>query len=345
MAMHTGTEPGKRVRADPARVEGSPTNNTNTPETVAPTTDNNKTESRFHIRIEIHGHEFNALIDTGATHSYLGAEVIQILHNTDTPIDDTPDRTATMGNGTQVTIEGAVTLPIRLGNITKKINFGLIPNLGSQGIIGNSGLMRFGIQINYGENTWSLIDDPQTHYHMQARPQELPTPLKEYIQIHQTRKIQHQSTQTHTKQAKAAEKLEATKQQTHPKTTERHENKKKNNHKTKTTNPNTTQHEYTTGKHSPKRQPTEHTNHKSKNHTHKRTHNRRHTNGRRNRTTDMRRNTRTHTITTHTTTDDNTAENLNTTRPTRPNTPNQTQNRHTRTRTHKTKILYGITKN
>lgn len=237
MAMHTGTEPGKRVRADPARVEGSPTNNTNTPETVAPTTDNNKTESRFHIRIEIHGHEFNALIDTGATHSYLGAEVIQILHNTDTPIDDTPDRTATMGNGTQVTIEGAVTLPIRLGNITKKINFGLIPNLGSQGIIGNSGLMKFGIQINYGENTWSLRDDPQTHYHMQARPQELPTPLKEYIQIHQTRKIQHQSTQTHTKQAKAAEKLEATKQQTHPKTTERHENKKKTTIKQKPLTP------------------------------------------------------------------------------------------------------------
>ncbi|XP_046628273.1 uncharacterized protein LOC124309072 [Neodiprion virginianus] len=109
MAMHTGTEPGKRVRVDPARVEGSPTNNTNTPETVAPTTDNNRTESRFHIRIEIHGHELNALIDTGATHSYLGAEVIQILHNTDTPIDDTPDRTATMGNGTQMTIEGATT--------------------------------------------------------------------------------------------------------------------------------------------------------------------------------------------------------------------------------------------
>ncbi|XP_046590237.1 GATA zinc finger domain-containing protein 14-like [Neodiprion lecontei] len=111
-----GTEPGKRVRVDPARVEGSPTNNTNTPETVAPTTDNNRTKSRFHIRIEIHGHEFNALIDTGATHSYLGAEVIQILHNTDTPIDDTLDRTATMGNGTQVTIERTVTLPIRLEN-------------------------------------------------------------------------------------------------------------------------------------------------------------------------------------------------------------------------------------
>ncbi|XP_046417445.1 uncharacterized protein LOC124178253 [Neodiprion fabricii] len=119
MAMYTGTEPGKRVRVDPARVEGSPTTNTNTSETVAPTTDNNRTESRFHIRIEIHGHEFNALIDTGATHLYLGAEVIQILHNTGTPIDDTPDRTATMGNGTQVTIGGAVTLPIRLEPLTR----------------------------------------------------------------------------------------------------------------------------------------------------------------------------------------------------------------------------------
>ena len=138
-------------------------------------------ETRFHLMTKFENNVYRILVDTGATHSYVGKELLEKILGLNYPISKPTSESLTVANGGTVEIIGQVIIPIIIGKDVKHVSFRLVPKLRSTSILGTDMIKNLKMTLDYDTETWWLPGSPPTRYQMEARAQSLPRPIIESI--------------------------------------------------------------------------------------------------------------------------------------------------------------------
>ena len=134
-------------------------------------------ETRFHLMTKFESNLYRILVNKGATHSYVGKELLEKILSLDYPISKPTSESLTVTNGGTVEIIGQVIIPIIIGKDVKQVFFRLVPKLRSTIILGTDMIKNLKMILDYDTGTWWLPGNPPTRYQMEARPQSLPRPI------------------------------------------------------------------------------------------------------------------------------------------------------------------------
>ena len=138
-------------------------------------------ETRFHLMTKFENNLYRILVDTGATHSYVGKELLEKILSLNYPISKPTSESLTVANEETVEIIEQVIIPIIIGKDIKHVSFRLVPKLRSTSILGTDMIKNLKMTLDYDTGTWWLPARPPTRYQMEARPQSLPRPIIESI--------------------------------------------------------------------------------------------------------------------------------------------------------------------
>ena len=127
---------------------------------------------------------FRILVDRGATHSYVGKELVEKISSLNYPISKPTSQNLMVANGETVEIIGQIVIPIMVGKDVKHVSFRLVPKSKSTSILGTDLIENIKMTLNYDTRTWQLTGSPPTRYHMEARPHSLPKPIIENTTSH-----------------------------------------------------------------------------------------------------------------------------------------------------------------
>ena len=90
----------------------------------------------FHLKIKIENDLFRILVDTGATHSNVGKELMEKILSSNYSIFKPTPQSLMGANGETVEIIGQVVIPIMIGKDVKHVSFRLVSKLKSTSILG-----------------------------------------------------------------------------------------------------------------------------------------------------------------------------------------------------------------
>ena len=93
-------------------------------------------ETRFHSMTKLENNLNRILVDTGATHSYVGKELLEKILSLNYPISGRTSESLTVANERTVEIIGQVIIPIIIGKDVKLVSFRLVPKFRSTSILG-----------------------------------------------------------------------------------------------------------------------------------------------------------------------------------------------------------------
>ena len=113
-------------------------------------------ETRFHSIIKFEYNLFRMLIDTGATHSYVGKELLAKILSSNYLIFKPTSQSLMVANGGNVEIIGQIVIPIMIGKDMKHVSFRLVPKLKSTSILGTDMIKSLKMTLNYDTETWWL---------------------------------------------------------------------------------------------------------------------------------------------------------------------------------------------
>ena len=141
-------------------------------------------EKRFYSMIKFENNLYRILVDTGATHSYVGKEFLEKILSLNYPISKPTSQSLVVTNGESVEIIGQIIISIMIGKDIKHLSFRLVPKLRSTSILGKNMITNLKMTLNYDTGTWWLTDSPPTRYHqMEVRPYFLPRPIIEKVAL------------------------------------------------------------------------------------------------------------------------------------------------------------------
>ena len=138
-------------------------------------------ETRFHLMIKFENNLYKILIDTGATRSYVGKELLEKILRSNYPIAKPTSQNLIVANGEPVEIIGQVVIPIMIGKDIEHMSFRLVPKLRSTSILGTDMIRNLKMTLDYDTGIWWLPVIPPIRYQMEARPQSLPKPIIESV--------------------------------------------------------------------------------------------------------------------------------------------------------------------
>ena len=93
-------------------------------------------ETRFHLMTKFENNLYRILDDTGATHSYVGKELLEKILSLNYPFSKPTSESLTVTNGGTAEMIGQVIIPIIIGKDVKHVSFRLVPKLRSTSILG-----------------------------------------------------------------------------------------------------------------------------------------------------------------------------------------------------------------
>lgn len=105
------------------------------------------TDNRLFLPVQIRGRDFQALVDTGAVHSYINTDTATGLADERNQIRPAQHAQVQLANGTTARTHGAITLGCLIAGIWKPLTFQCLPNLASPIILGMDTLATLGATI------------------------------------------------------------------------------------------------------------------------------------------------------------------------------------------------------
>lgn len=113
-------------------------------------------DNRPHLSVRIYGQSFQALLDTGANMSIIGARGISILDKFHVPLLPFSSSLAvTVADGSPKPISGKVNLPIVIDGVKKNVQFLVVPDITISFILGINFCQTFNISLNFKNSSFS----------------------------------------------------------------------------------------------------------------------------------------------------------------------------------------------
>ena len=115
----------------------------------------------------------NELNETGATHSYVGKELLEKILSLNYPTSKPTFQSLMVANGEMVGIIGQVVIPILIDKDVKQVSFRLVPKLKSTSILGTDMIKNLKMTLNYDTGSWWLPGSSPTCYHIDSLPKAI----------------------------------------------------------------------------------------------------------------------------------------------------------------------------
>ena len=131
--------------------------------------------------IKFENNLYRILVDTGATHSYVGKDLLEKILSLNHPISKPTSQSLIVANGETVEIIGQVMISITIGKKVKHVSFRLVPKLKSTSILGTDIIKNLKMTLDYDTGSWWLPGSPTTRYQIEARPHSLRKPIIESV--------------------------------------------------------------------------------------------------------------------------------------------------------------------
>jgi len=113
-------------------------------------------DSRYSMRLSIGGKMVNALVDSGATRSYIG----KVFEDSLASSCRKSDAMIVTANGTTEPVRGELDIAFRIGYLRRTLAVRLAPTIDYDFILGIDFLRAFGFQIDFGSAKWKIPGQP-----------------------------------------------------------------------------------------------------------------------------------------------------------------------------------------
>ena len=130
-------------------------------------------DTRWYLNVDIRGSQFNALVDSGSTLSYIGRDGLPQMEELGASLVSPLSEFVTLADNSQQKVVGKVELPVRLKGRSSVITFFVLPQLSVPLVLGQDFLSRMGLIIDTAEKTWFYKEDVRKRTHRFNLPQEL----------------------------------------------------------------------------------------------------------------------------------------------------------------------------
>lgn len=120
--------------------------------------------SLLFLDIYIHGHALRALVDTGASCTFLGREAIHLINLLAIPIVDHRSGQVKTATGQIESSSGCVALPIELRGESRVITARFLPSLALPCVLGLDFLRCFAINIDFNTSRWTFAKYPLVEF-------------------------------------------------------------------------------------------------------------------------------------------------------------------------------------
>ncbi|KAJ8930356.1 hypothetical protein NQ314_016853, partial [Rhamnusium bicolor] len=117
-------------------------------------------DNRPHVKVQMFGRTFSALVDTGAVRSYLGDRIKEVCDQLHIAADDVTVPTAQLANGRLATVTRAYRIDFLIGEDSFSECLFHLTNLSSDLVLGMDILSQYRFQINPSAGTMLLNDRP-----------------------------------------------------------------------------------------------------------------------------------------------------------------------------------------
>ncbi|XP_066596240.1 uncharacterized protein [Prorops nasuta] len=122
------------------------------------------TTALLYIQIRVQGHSFLALVDSGASRTFIGKSGLLKISSADVNASTVPPVTIVTANGHRENLSQCYPLQYQIEGRSQVVPTLFFPSLAVPLIFGIDALQQFGIVINYQDRTWSYRDDPSHYY-------------------------------------------------------------------------------------------------------------------------------------------------------------------------------------
>lgn len=119
----------------------------------------NRTESLLFITLRIQGVHLTALVDSGATRSFIGSKGIELIENLNFQVKENNSKVQ-FGNGHVEVVSKEMLLPIQLEEETREISVRVLDNAPFRLIVGLEFLRIIHIVSNFENRSWSFQSRP-----------------------------------------------------------------------------------------------------------------------------------------------------------------------------------------
>lgn len=118
---------------------------------------NKYSDDRPYIDVQIYGHSFLALLDTGASISTIGKDMENFIISLDpTLLDQSVKFRVSVADGTPQEVVGSATLPVHFENQIKSLQFAIIPSITHNIILGSDFCKLFKVKLNFSNFSCNL---------------------------------------------------------------------------------------------------------------------------------------------------------------------------------------------
>lgn len=133
-------------------------------------------DRRFFLNLGFKETTLTALVDTGATNSFLGNYYWTELRHYEIITEPVKAKNVTVANCQCLSIIGKLTIPMKIGNVTKIITFKIVPTLQSKPILGIDMLRKDGVILDFKNDILWLADWPSIKYSMDKKDEKIKKP-------------------------------------------------------------------------------------------------------------------------------------------------------------------------
>lgn len=116
-------------------------------------------DTRLFVELQVCNRVFNALVDTGATRSYVGPHLAAFLEAEGYSISRDNRTAVQLADGTARNTDGQVTFPASIGTRVMVGPWEYLPSLSTEAIIGLDLLVKFQFQINLANGTLQFREE------------------------------------------------------------------------------------------------------------------------------------------------------------------------------------------
>lgn len=118
----------------------------------------------FFVNITVHGRVIKALIDSGASRSFIGPNIIQWLESLGTNTQKIPPRRVIIANGDEQAIDTLSSATVLLEQRPLSLEFLWMPSLSQDCILGLDFLKIAGMVVDFADHTWHYRDSGHLKY-------------------------------------------------------------------------------------------------------------------------------------------------------------------------------------
>lgn len=142
--------------------------------------DHAQNDERPYLEVDMLGHKFLGLLDSGASRTFIGQKGWNILRKLSLPLDESKKSLCTVANGQKTKSIGTMQLPMRVRDRVRIVEVIILPELPHSLILGYDFWCIMGIVPDLRHNEWHFAENPDNICCMQS--DQLQTVLDNYQQ-------------------------------------------------------------------------------------------------------------------------------------------------------------------